>query len=83
MELSKVIEEIQLVPENRLQKIHDLIHSFRADTEIVRNDPTEIMGFAGCWQDMTDEEFEGFSQEITARRKQAFSGRTGRETITD
>ena len=83
MELSEVMEEIRLVPKDRLPAIYDFIHFFRLGLETVWNDTEEIMRFAGCWQDMTDEEFEDFSQEIAERRRQAFSGRADRETIID
>ena len=39
------------------------------------------MQFAGCWQDMKDEDFEQFSQEMTERRRQAFFGRKYDESI--
>ncbi len=45
------------------------------------DDTEAIMRFAGCWQDMTRKEFEHFSEEIAERRKQAFLGRTARETV--
>ena len=32
----------------------------------------QIMKFAGCWEDMPDETFTEFSNEIDKRRKQAF-----------
>lgn len=83
MELSDVIEEIRLVPKDRLPELYNFIHFFRLGLERVRDDAEDIMQFAGCWQDMTDEEFEDFSQEIAERRRRAFSGRADRETITD
>lgn len=83
MELSQVIEEIRLVPKDRLREIYNFIHFFRLGLETVRDETEDIMRFAGCWQDMTDDEFEDFSQEIADRRKQAFSGRTNREISID
>ena len=83
MELSEVIEEIRLVPKDRLREIYDFIHFFRLGLETVKDDTKNIMRFAGCWQDMTDEEFKDFSHEIAVRRRQAFSGRADRETIID
>ena len=85
MELSQVIEEIRLVPKDRLREIYNFIHFFRLglENETVQDDTEDIMRFAGCWQDMTDEDFEEFSQEIAERRKQAFSGRVNREISTD
>ena len=41
------------------------------------------MRFAGCWEDMTDKEFNAFREEISERRRQAFSGRKPRETFVD
>jgi hypothetical protein len=41
------------------------------------------MQFAGCWEDMPEEEFENFSEEIAERRKRAFSERREYETFTD
>jgi len=83
MELSEVMEEIRLVPKDRLPAIYDFIHFFRLGLESAGDDTKDIMRFAGCWQDMTDEEFEDFSQEIAERRRQAFSGRADRETFID
>ena len=85
MELSQVIEEIRLVTKDRLREIYNFIHFFRLglENETVQDDTEDIMRFAGCWQDMTDEDFEEFSQEIAERRKQAFSGRVNREISTD
>ncbi len=83
MELTDVIEEIRLVPKNRLRDVYNFIHFFRLGLEKVQDESEDIMRFAGCWQDMTDEEFENFSQEMTDRRQQAFSGRAPRESIID
>ena len=83
MELSEVMEEIKLVPKDRLPVIYDFIHFFRLGLATVQDDTEEIMRFVGCWQDMTNEEFEDFSQEIAGRRRQAFSGRAGCEIIID
>nr|VFJ45848.1 MAG: hypothetical protein BECKDK2373B_GA0170837_101143 [Candidatus Kentron sp. DK] len=75
MELSQIIEEIHLIPPDRLPEIHEFIHSLRPSPKTPPDDGTKIMKFAGCWRDMTDGEFEDFSQEVAMRRKQAFSGR--------
>nr|VFK79870.1 MAG: hypothetical protein BECKSD772D_GA0070982_10716 [Candidatus Kentron sp. SD] len=83
MELSQVMKEIRLVPEDRLPEIHDLIRSFIPGPETGRDDTAKIMRFAGCWRNLTDGEFAEFSQEIAARRARAFSGRIDRETVVD
>jgi hypothetical protein len=79
----KVMEEIRLIPENRLSEIYNLIHFFRLGLEAERKDAKKTMRFAGCWQGMSDSEFRAFSEEIRKRRRQAFSGRQNRETFAD
>ncbi len=83
MELSEIMKEISLVPKDRLPELYDFIHFFRLGLETVRDDTEEIMRFAGCWQDMTNEEFREFSEEIAERRQNAFSGRASREAVID
>lgn len=83
MELTDVIEEIRLVPKNRLLDVYNFIHFFRLGLDNTQDNTEDIMRFAGCWQDMPEEEFEQFSQEIKERRRQAFSGRAPRESIID
>ena len=78
----RIIREIRLIPENKLSQIFDFIHFFRLGLETV-NDSEDIMQFAGCWQDMTDKEFDDFSEEIRERRRCAFSGRNRFETVID
>lgn len=77
----KVMEEIKLVPKERLPELYDFIHFFRLGLETAGDDSGEVMRFAGCWRDMTDEEFKEFSDEIAERRKA--SSRRTRETIID
>lgn len=79
----KVMEEIKLIPENKLPEIYSVIHFFRLGLEITAKKPKNIMRFAGSWQDMNEKDFNEFSDEISQRRNQAFSRRINRETITD
>lgn len=78
----KAIEEIHHIPEEKLREIYDVIHFFRVGVESVK--PVlhdNIMSYAGCWDDMSDETFNSFLLEIAERRSHAFSGRTSRETL--
>lgn len=77
----KIIEEIKLLPDEKLQELYDVIHFFRVGVETVKHNPDDIMQFAGCWEDMSDEEFETFSADIAKRRSNAFSRRIQRETL--
>jgi hypothetical protein len=80
---NKVIEEIRLVPENKLPELYNFIHFFRLGLEADKRDVKKSMRFAGCWEDMTDKEFSEFREEISERRRQAFAGRNRRETFID
>jgi len=78
----KVIEEIQNLPEEKLREIYNVIHFFRVGVESVKSTHHDnIMTFAGCWDDIPDEEFHTFLLEITNRRSNAFSGRNHREAV--
>ena len=67
---SKVLQEIDRIPEDRLADLYNFIHYFRLGLE--RSQPTNpkpILAFAGCWKDMPDEMFDDFTAEIRRRRQ--------------
>jgi hypothetical protein len=74
---TKVWQEIQNIPENKLIELFDLIHSFRLHTESIN--PQSILQFAGCWSDLPNETYTAFLDDISLRRQQAFSQRQNRE----
>jgi len=79
---TKVIHEIESFPDEQLTPLYMFIHYFRLGLEKEQKSPGEdIMKFAGCWKDMSDEEFQDFLAEIEYRRHSAFSGRDNRETL--
>ncbi len=80
---TKVIAEINLVPEEKLTELYNFIHSFRLNVEVSKGSLEQTMLFAGCWNDMSDEMFNNFDEEIKARRQQAFLGRRNDETSFD
>jgi hypothetical protein len=70
---SKVLQEIDLIPEDKLIDVYNFIHDFRLGLEKAHvQKSSQILAFAGCWQDMPDEVFADFTTEITERRSQAF-----------
>jgi len=79
----RVIDEIRLIPQEKLPELYDFIHFYRLGLETAQDNTEEIMQFAGCWEDMPEEEFENFSEKISERRKRAFSERRECETFTD
>lgn len=78
---NKIIQEINLIPEYKLTELYDLIHSFRLTLKPSENQVKEIMKFAGCWQDLSEEEFTDFSQEIEQRRQNSSNRRFTDETL--
>ncbi len=79
----KIFEEIDLIPRDKLQEVYAFIHYFRLGLETARGTTGGVMQYAGCWQDMSDEVYEEFLQDIEARRREAFSGRRFNETCVD
>ena len=79
---NKVLQEIDLIPEDKLTDLYNFIHYFRLGLEKSQvTKPKPILAFAGCWQDMPDEVFNDFAAEIKQRRHQAFARRRGNEGI--
>ncbi len=81
---NKVLQEIDLIPEDKLPDLYNFIHYFRLGLEVSRTkDGKRVMAFAGCWADMPDEMFDDSLAEIAERRQRAFKRRRGDESIAD
>ena len=80
---TKVITEINLIPEDKLEELYNFIHYWRLNGESSPGLLEQTMQFAGCWNDMSDEEFANFNEEIITRRQQAFLGRRSDEASLD
>ncbi len=65
----KLLEEINLIPEDKLEELFYFIHNFRLGLEKAPGNKEQIMKFAGCREDMNEEIFEEFSEEIRERKK--------------
>ena len=76
----KVVEEVNLIPEEKMPQILDLIRHFRIGLEFSRKKSHKNRNFAGSWKDMSDEMYDEFVNEINQRRRSAFSRRQERET---
>jgi hypothetical protein len=70
---NQIIEEINLIPENKRQELYNLIHQFRISLERSHNNVDQIMQFAGNWSDLSEEEFSNFYQQIEQRRQASSS----------
>jgi hypothetical protein len=80
---TKLITEINLIPEDKLEELYNFIHYWRLNVESSPGSLEQTMQFAGCWNDMSDEMFANFSEEINIRRQQAFFERRSDETSFD
>ena len=77
-----VIDEVKLIPEYKLPELYEYIHHFRLKVEKNKESIGQIMKFAGCWEEMPEDIFNDFLEEIGQRRKQAFTWRRNNETGT-
>ena len=77
---AEIIKEVNLIPEEKLTQLYNFIHYFRLgvenkiETVICRTEDDDkrrekIMQFAGSWNDMSDEAFADFYEEIITRRQ--------------
>lgn len=80
---NKVIEEIELLPAEKLFEIYDLIHFFRLGLQTNKKTNKTIIDFAGSWSGMSEKEFNEFSDDIAMRRNNAFNLRRDFETSID
>lgn len=69
-----VIEEVSLVPDDKVDELLDVVHGFRLACRGTGADG--IMRFAGSWSSLPDAEFKGFLDEVAKRRASAFSRRS-------
>jgi hypothetical protein len=76
----KILQELDLIPDNRLPELYYFLHDFRLGLEVSRESKFSILSYAGCWRDLPNDTFEFFIQEITQRRQQAFARRRHDET---
>ena len=68
VEKSKLLQEISLIPEDKLSDLYELLHYFRLGLEASRDRAQSVMRFAGCWRDMPDPVFDNFMEEVAQRR---------------
>lgn len=83
IEKKKLLQEISLVPEDKISEIYDFIRCFRLGIKADKDKSKSVMDFAGCWEDMPNKVFSEFTEEIAERRQSAFSRRRGSEKSTD
>jgi len=71
----KVVAVVNQIPEERLPQILHLDISLSSRFAIFQKKTDKITNFAGCWKDMPEDLYHDFVNEISQRRKSAFSRR--------
>ncbi len=80
----ELINEIDLIPDDKILEVYNFIHYFRLGTQKVETKNTkELLSYAGSWKEMDDEVFDDYMLDIVKRRKKAFSGRRNNEASID
>ena len=79
----KLFDEIAKIPDEKLPEIFDFLHYFRLGLGVEVSTPQKILKLAGSWKDMSEDDFDEFLNDVTTRRKNAFSSRRNREASVD
>ena len=82
----KLINEISLIPNEKLVELYNFIHYFRLGTEKEKEKTKtnkDLLSYAGTWKDIDDEIFDNYLSDIANRRRKAFVSRRDNETIID
>ncbi len=66
---NQIIEEISLIPDDKMTELYDLIHNFKMFSNQSENNINQIMHFAGCWENMSDQDFTDFCGDMEQRRQ--------------
>ena len=71
----QVVEEISKIPDEKLPQMLDLIHRFKRELKISPTKRNKITSYSGCWKDIPEDTYREFMEEISQRRRTAFSRR--------
>lgn len=66
---NKIIEKNGLFSDDKITELDDLINEFIIDLNQSKNKINQIMHFAGCWKNMSDQDFTDFCEDIEQRRQ--------------
>lgn len=70
-----IIDELQQVPEDKIQELLDVIHFFRLGLQLSEGNKEKILSFAGCWSDMSSDLYKEFANDIHVRRAKSITRR--------
>ena len=78
----KVEEEIARIPDESMGKLYDLVHRFRLAPPKT-DSADQILSLAGCWADMSENDYTSFVEEVEERRQRAGATRRLRAIGSD
>ncbi len=84
--LNNIYEKLYKIPKEKLAEVNDFIEFIlkqRSKAEKRRNHQNreKILEFAGIWEEMREDKFEDFMEEIRDRRKKFFSRRPNETSL--
>ncbi len=69
-----VINEIQQIPDEKMNVLYEIVHQLRIEFEC-ENNGQKILKYAGTWSDMPESDYGNLMNDIRNRRKAAFQYR--------
>ena len=74
----KIIKEVEKIPEDKMAKLYEVIHSFRVgiktERKEIKDSRQKALKFFGVWKNMSPEE-TAVLDEIQSRRKRTYRER--------
>jgi hypothetical protein len=64
----KLINEIDLIPDEKLLEVYHFIHYFRLGTQKAET-KKDLLSYSGAWSDLDAEVFDDYMLDIVKRRK--------------
>ncbi len=79
----KILDELSKILDDKVSEIFDVIHYFRIGLGTKTTNPQNILKLAGSWNDLSEDDFNEFLEDVKNRRNNAFNSRGIRETSAD
>jgi hypothetical protein len=70
--MDAILKEIEKVPDDRLDDLFALIHSFQKQNETSENRSKQILSYSGAFKGMSKNEYEDFQRQIKETRNTLF-----------
>ncbi len=70
--LNTILKELKNIPADRLKDLYSIINSLKANKKKPASNRKKILSFAGCFSDMTEEDYSDFIHEVQKTRNNLF-----------